>query len=127
MCDSTAAVLLCFRLLTREVKLCFAPAWGEPFLTRFHSMNLLKRVCATFPEHPASVRETYLQHARHSIQFGIGVDPGSLAVCLHALIPAPCTSTSSRIIVRLYDRMILNRTPLKSRAQSSRACESYLT
>ena len=115
---------LCVRALP-EVKLCFTPAWGEPFLSRLNSTNLLNRVCAAFPEH-ASVGETCLQHARHSFQFGFAMACESVAAFIHAVVPALCTATGSCIIVGLYGRMILNRTRLRVRAQSSLARESFL-
>jgi hypothetical protein len=89
-------------------------------------MNLAKRLRAAFTDHPASVGETYLQHARHSLSFGFAMARGSAAAFFHAVVPALCTTTGSRIIARLHDRMILNRTRLKARAQSTAACESYL-
>jgi hypothetical protein len=55
---------------TREVRLGLAPAWGKPFLTRFQSMNLLKRDRAVFTGHLTSVGETCRQVACHSSQFG---------------------------------------------------------
>ena len=48
------------------------------------------------------------------------------ATFIHAVFPSLCTATGSRIIARLYDRMIINRTRLKVVVQSSPACESYL-
>jgi hypothetical protein len=79
-----------------------------------------------FTEHPASVGETYLEHARHATGFGTTMLLGALATFVHALVPALCTTTGSRVVARLHDRMILNRTRLKVRAQSSLACESFL-
>jgi hypothetical protein len=89
-------------------------------------MKIAKRFLAALTEHPASVGETYLQHARHSVRFGIAMACGSLAAFIHAVVPALCTTTGSRIIARLHDRMILKRTRLKAMGQSSAACESHL-
>ena len=89
-------------------------------------MSPLKRICAAFTEHPSAVGETYLQHARHSFQFGFAMACGSAAAFIHAVAPALCTSTGSRIIARLHDRMILNRMRLRATAQGNSAGESYL-
>jgi Family of unknown function (DUF6356) len=89
-------------------------------------MSLLKHVRAAFTVHPASVGESYWQHARHSAQFGIAMLHGAGAAFIHAVFPSLCTTTGSRIIARLHGRMILNRTRLKVRAQSSHARESHL-
>jgi hypothetical protein len=43
------------------------------------------------------------------------------AAFIHAVFPSLCTATGSRIIKRLYDRMIINRTRLKEVVQSSPA------
>jgi hypothetical protein len=89
-------------------------------------MSLLKHVRAAFTLHPASVGESYWQHARHSVQFGIAMLHGAGAALIHAMFPSLCTTTGSCIIARLHDRMILNRTRLRATAQGSSACESYL-
>ena len=113
-------------MLTREVSHGLALAWGKSFLIRFLSMNLLKRFRAAFTEHPSAVGETYLQHVRHSFQFGFAMACGSAAAFIHAVAPALCTSTGSRIITRLHDLMILNRMRLRATAQGNSAGESYL-
>jgi hypothetical protein len=51
-----------------------------------------------FAEHPASVGETYLEHAAHAAAFGADMLGGALASFLHALVPALCTTTGSRIV-----------------------------
>jgi uncharacterized protein DUF6356 len=47
-------------------------------------MSLARRILAAFVDHPASVGETYLQHARHSAQFGIEMLRGAGAAFIHA-------------------------------------------
>lgn len=71
-----------------------------------------------FREHPASVGETYLEHAAHAASFGAAMLRGALACLLHALIPALCTTTGSQIIAHPHDRMILNRARLHARRRS---------
>lgn len=72
-------------------------------------MTRLKR----FREHPASVGETYLQHATHALSFGWSMMKGSLACFIHAAFPWLHLKTGSQTVIRLHSRMVLNR----SRAQ----------
>jgi hypothetical protein len=102
-----------------------ARAWGELAVNRLSWVNIAKRFLSGFTEHPASVGETYMEHARQSFQFGISMACGSAAACVHALIPSLCTSTGSRIIARFHQRMILNRMRLKVLAQGNAAGENY--
>jgi hypothetical protein len=60
-------------------------------------------------DHPASIGETYGEHARHAATFGVSMMLGALACFLHALVHALSTTTGSRYIARLNERMILNR------------------
>jgi Family of unknown function (DUF6356) len=62
-----------------------------------------------FTEHPASIGESYAEHARQAAAFAISMLGGAVACFLHAVVPALCTTTGSRIIARLHDRMTLNR------------------
>jgi Family of unknown function (DUF6356) len=89
-------------------------------------MTLAKRILAAFADHPASVGETYWQHARHSAQFGIAMLRGAVAAFIHALVPALCTTTGSRIISRLHDRMILNRSRLRAMDREISADHQYI-
>lgn len=68
-------------------------------------MDLLQR----FREHPATVGETYLEHAAHAANFGCTMLRGSLACFVHAAFPWVHTHTASQTILRLHDRMVLNR------------------
>ena len=60
---------------------------------------------ALFLDHPAKVDETYLQHARVAGYFAFWLGVASLAAMVHAVVPALCESTASRIVKRLHDRM----------------------
>jgi Family of unknown function (DUF6356) len=62
-----------------------------------------------FFEHPASVGETYVQHARHAMSFGWSMLKGSGACFIHAAFPWLHTTTGSRAVTRLHDRMVINR------------------
>jgi hypothetical protein len=70
-----------------------------------------------FNRHPHSIGETYLQHQRHAFGFGGTMVLAGLACILHGLLPAIFTSTGSRAITRLYDRMVLNRSRQTQAAQ----------
>ena len=63
-------------------------------------------LAALFLDHPAKVDETYLQHARVAGHFAFWLGVASLAAMVHAVVPALCETTASRIVRRLHDRMV---------------------
>jgi hypothetical protein len=65
-----------------------------------------------FTEHPATVGETYAQHFVHAMSFAVTMFLGSLACLVHALLPFLFLKTGSNCIVRLHDRMVVNRDKL---------------
>ncbi|KMO36586.1 capsule biosynthesis protein [Methylobacterium variabile] len=71
----------------------------------------------SFSEHPASVGETYFEHMGVATGFGLRMIAGGLACLVHGLLPFAFTSTGSRTIVRLHERMVANR----ARASQHRA------
>lgn len=64
----------------------------------------------SFSEHPAAVGETYLEHMGVATGFGLSMIVGGFACLVHGILPFAFTSTGSRTIVRLHDRMVANRT-----------------
>lgn len=70
-----------------------------------------------FLEHPASVGETYTQHMRHAASFSGWMAVGALCCLVHSVLPFMFERTGSRIIERLHDRMVVNRTKLTAREQ----------
>ena len=58
-----------------------------------------------FTDHPASVDETYFEHMRFASGFAFWLFVAAGAALVHAVVPALCESTASRIIKRLHDRM----------------------
>lgn len=60
---------------------------------------------ALFLDHPASVDETYLQHMRFALTFSFWLGTAALAALVHAVIPALCETTASRILRRLHSRI----------------------
>ena len=65
-----------------------------------------------FTEHPATVGETYSQHFVHAMSFSVTMFLGSLACLVHALLPFLFLKTGSNAIIRLHDRMVVNRDKL---------------
>lgn len=63
---------------------------------------MLKRL---FTEHPAMVGETYPEHMRTALSFAGPLATAAAAACVHAFLPFLCTTTASRTVKRLYDRM----------------------
>lgn len=58
-----------------------------------------------FVDHPASVDETYWQHARFAGGFAGELFIAAGAALVHAVIPCLCETTASRAIKRLNARM----------------------
>jgi len=58
-----------------------------------------------FLDHPASVDETYSQHMRFAFGFAFWLFVAAGAALVHAIIPALCETTASRIIKRLHARI----------------------
>jgi hypothetical protein len=79
-----------------------------------------------FTEHPASVGETYREHFVRAASFGASMLVGAPAAFLHAAVPGVCTNTSSRIVTRLYDRMVVNRSRLPSNGANAPSQPDFL-
>ena len=58
-----------------------------------------------FLDHPASVDESYFEHMRFALGFAATLALAAGAALIHALIPAACETTASRIVKRLYPRV----------------------
>ena len=58
-----------------------------------------------FLAHPATVDETYFQHMRFALGFCFWLAVAAAAALIHAIFPALCESTASRILRKLTDRM----------------------
>ena len=77
-----------------------------------------------FLDHPASVGESYLEHASFAARFGWTMFIGSLACFVHALIPALCQSTGSATVMRLHDRLMRARARLNQNAAGAGAAQT---
>jgi hypothetical protein len=62
-----------------------------------------------FLDHPRSVGEGYVEHLRNAVGFGGAMLVAGLACVIHAFVPAMFTTTGSRTVKRLFDRMVVNR------------------
>lgn len=58
-----------------------------------------------FTAHPATVNETYFGHMKFAFSFGFWLMIAAGAAVVHAIVPALCETTASRILTRLTDRM----------------------
>ncbi|MDP5084478.1 MAG: DUF6356 family protein [Yoonia sp.] len=58
-----------------------------------------------FLDHPATVNETYFQHMRFAFSFAFWLAAAALAALVHAVVPALCETTASRILKRLHARI----------------------
>lgn len=62
-------------------------------------------IAAIFTAHPATVNETYFCHMRFALGFAFWLGVAALAALVHAVIPALCETTASRILKRLHARI----------------------
>lgn len=62
-------------------------------------------IATLFLDHPQSVDETYLQHMRFAFGFAFWLGVAACAAVVHAIIPALCETTASRILMRLHARI----------------------
>ena len=67
-------------------------------------------IARIFIDHPASVEETYGEHARFAFGFSLKLFGAAFAALVHSVIPCLFEKTASRIIADLYARTH-NRAP----------------
>ncbi|MFD0938099.1 DUF6356 family protein [Methylobacterium trifolii] len=58
-----------------------------------------------FTDHPAALGETYPEHMRASLSYAVPLFGAAMAASVHAVFPFLFTTTASRSVKRLYDRM----------------------
>jgi hypothetical protein len=61
-------------------------------------------IARLFNDHPASVDESYLEHAVFASRFSLALFGAAFAALVHAILPFMFEKTASRIIARLYAR-----------------------
>ncbi|MDJ0642683.1 MAG: DUF6356 family protein [Erythrobacter sp.] len=64
---------------------------------------------AAFTRHPASVGESYAEHALKATGFGLRMIGCGLACLVHALLPFLFERTASRAVDRLHNDMVTDR------------------
>lgn len=64
-----------------------------------------------FTEHPASINETYTQHAKFAFGFGFRLIIGGIACCIHGLLPCLFKRTGSTTVIKMYQHLGENRRP----------------
>lgn len=62
-------------------------------------------IAAIFLDHPATVNETYFGHMRFAFGFAFWLGVAAIAALIHAVIPALCETTASRILKQLHARI----------------------
>jgi hypothetical protein len=63
-------------------------------------------IATLFTDHPASVNETFLQHMHFALSFSFWLGVASMAALVHAIVPALCETTASRILKRLHAKIM---------------------
>lgn len=81
----------------------------KPIPPRPGILLVMSRIAALFSTHPASVGETYGEHLATASGFGFRLIGAGLACLLHGLLPWTFTSTGSRAIRELHERMVTHR------------------
>ncbi len=71
-----------------------------------HSTSRRNPFAAIFLDHPATVNETYFGHMRFAFGFSFWLGVAAMAALIHAIIPALCETTASRILKRLHARIM---------------------
>lgn len=61
-------------------------------------------IARLFLDHPATVDETYGEHARFAAGFSLRLFAAAFAALVHAVIPCLFERTASRIVADLYAR-----------------------
>ena len=62
-----------------------------------------------FPDHPASVGESYAEHFGVASRFGVTLIGGGLACLVNAVVPAAFKTTGSQTVLRLNKRIVEKR------------------
>ncbi|MEO9865575.1 MAG: DUF6356 family protein [Yoonia sp.] len=62
-------------------------------------------IARLFTDHPATVNETYFGHMKFAFSFAFWLGVAAFAALLHAIVPALCETTASRILMRLHGRI----------------------
>lgn len=61
-------------------------------------------IARIFTNHPASVGESYLEHAAFASRFSLTLFGAACAAMVHAILPFAFEKTASTAVARLYER-----------------------
>ena len=61
-------------------------------------------ITKVFLEHPRSVEESYLEHARFASGFSLKLFGAAFAALVHAIVPCMFEKTASRMVAAMYAR-----------------------
>ena len=64
-----------------------------------------------FTKHPSSLNETYFQHLKFALSFGVKMQIGALACIIHALFPFLFQKTGSNFLLK-STKDLIQRTPV---------------
>lgn len=71
-----------------------------------HNPDRRSLFATLFLDHPATVNESYFGHMRFALGFAFWLGVAATAALIHAVIPALCETTASRILKRLHARIM---------------------
>jgi len=69
---------------------------------------MIRALEAAFVDHPATVGESYLGHARFALWFGFKLMQAGFCALTHAVLPFAFQTTASSIVKELYE-VVTNR------------------
>ena len=81
----------------------------KPLARDLKYISSMKTWVNLFTKHPASVGESWGQHALAACSFAWSLQLASLAAFVHALLPFLFVKTASARITSLYGRMVTHR------------------
>lgn len=75
---------------------------SENAMNKTHTRRPAPTFLHAFTEHPASVGETYLQHFVFATRFSLRLFGAASAALIHAIFPALCETTASRLVNAMH-------------------------
>ena len=88
---------------------------AEEISSAFQSPPAPRLWDSLFTDHPRSLGESYWEHQRHALEFGVSMIRGGIACVIHALLPALFVRTASTTVVHLHERLVATRRIDRSR------------
>lgn len=88
---------------------------------------MIRRLTTAFTDHPASVGESYAEHAGFAAGFGTTLIVAGLAALVHALLPFACRTTASDTVLRMNDFLVARRRQSAQTATRSDTPETAIT